>query len=102
LVPRSIEPDGLEVCKFRLTRSIAGPRRWPSGSGSDFERLDADEGCSIRVVAGRTRLFSLGSGTADIWTSNAAGTLKDTVQTQFSASELLLSLRIYEPFRRWR
>ena len=69
---------------------------WQAGGGATYafnDRVTLDLGY---------RFFSLGSGTADIYITNASGTLQDTVQTQFSASELLLSLRIYEPFRRWR
>ena len=69
---------------------------WQAGGGAIYafsDRVTLDLGY---------RFFSLGSGTADISITNAAGTLSDTVKTQFVASEALLTLRIYEPFRRWR
>ncbi len=69
---------------------------WQAGGGATYafnDRVTLDLGY---------RFFSLGSGMADIYTTNAAGTLSDTVKTQFVASEALITLRIYEPFRRWR
>lgn len=69
---------------------------WQAGGGATYafsDRVTFDLGY---------RFFSLAPGLADISTTNALGTLNDTVNTQFAASELLLSLRIYEPFRRWR
>lgn len=69
---------------------------WQAGGGTTYafsERLAIDVGY---------RFFSLGPGSTDIVLTNAGGTVTDTVRTQFSASELLLSLRLYEPFRRWR
>ena len=69
---------------------------WQAGGGAIYafsDRVTLDLGY---------RFFSLGSGSADIYVTNAAGTLHDTVKTQFVASEALLTLRIYEPFRRWR
>ena len=69
---------------------------WQAGGGATYafnDRVTLDLGY---------RFFSLGAGTTDIYTTNAAGTLHDTVKTQFVASEALITLRIYEPFRRWR
>jgi opacity protein-like surface antigen len=69
---------------------------WQAGGGATYafnDRVTLDLGY---------RFFSLSPGIADIYTTNSAGTLRDTVKTQFAASELLLSVRIYEPFRRWR
>jgi len=69
---------------------------WQAGGGATYsfsDRVTLDLGY---------RFFSLAPGFADIYTTNGAGTLHDTVKTQFAASELLLTLRIYEPFRSWR
>lgn len=69
---------------------------WQAGGGATYsfsDRVEIDLGY---------RFFSLEAGSADIFLSTAGGTIADSVRTQFSASELLVSLRIYEPFRRWR
>lgn len=69
---------------------------WQAGGGATYafsDRVTLDLGY---------RFFSLSAGDAVIRATNASGTIDDTVRTQFSASELLLTLRIYEPFRRWR
>lgn len=69
---------------------------WQAGGGATYavnDRVTFDLGY---------RFFSLGPGLSDIRATTASGTIEDTVKNQFSASELLLTLRIYEPFRRWR
>jgi opacity protein-like surface antigen len=48
------------------------------------------------------RFFALNAGDANIYVTTAVGTVSDKINTAFSASELLLSVRIYEPFRNWR
>jgi opacity protein-like surface antigen len=68
---------------------------WQAGGGATYalsDRVTLDLGY---------RFFSLAPESADILLSNATGAVRDSVRLQFVASELLLSLRIYEPFRRW-
>ena len=48
------------------------------------------------------RFFALNPDNAQIYVTTDTGTVTDTLNTAFSASELLLSIRIYEPFRNWR
>jgi opacity protein-like surface antigen len=48
------------------------------------------------------RFFGLNPDSAQIYVKTDTGTVTDTVNTAFSASELLLSVRVYEPFRNWR
>ena len=69
---------------------------WQAGGGAILaidDRMQLDLGY---------RFFSLEPGQSDIRVTNASGTIHDTLRNQFSSSELLLTLRIYEPFRRWR
>lgn len=69
---------------------------WQAGGGASYtlgERVVLDLGY---------RFFSLTPGSADIFVTTAGGTIADSVRTQFSASEVLFSIRIYEPFKRWR
>lgn len=69
---------------------------WQAGGGATYALSDR-----VTIDLGY-RFFSLAPESADIVLSNATGSLRDSVRLQFVASELLLSLRIYEPFRRWR
>ena len=48
------------------------------------------------------RFFSIGDTAANYTTSLVTPPATLSYQTNYSASELLLTLRIYEPFRRWR
>ena len=69
---------------------------WQAGGGATYafsDRVTLDLGY---------RFFALSAGDAVIRATNASGTIEDTVRTRFSASELLLTLRIHEPFRGWR
>ncbi|MFM8283946.1 MAG: outer membrane protein [Planctomycetaceae bacterium] len=49
------------------------------------------------------RFFAVDGGPADVtFTIPPFGTISDQVGTAFSASELMLTIRVYEPFRDWR
>lgn len=71
---------------------------WQAGGGVVWDltnRLSIDLGY---------RFFSIGSGTTTVTTlqeGNPTPVSTFDVRTGFSASELLLSIRIYEPFRDW-
>lgn len=86
-----------------LNTSTAGTNNqtefaWQAGGGVVWDltsRLSIDLGY---------RFFSIGSGTTTITTvqeGNPTPVGTFDVRTGFSASELLLSIRIYEPFRGW-
>lgn len=69
---------------------------WQAGGGFCYaitDRVTLDLGY---------RFFSLGPGQTKIFVTTGAGTIVDNFDTQFSASELLFSIRVYEPFRNWR
>lgn len=69
---------------------------WQAGGGLAYaltDRVALDLG--YRFLA-----FEPGSG--ELLVTNSSGTIRDTYATQFSAGELLLTVRVYEPFRRWR
>ena len=49
------------------------------------------------------RFYSVGAGTSTLTTSFAGFPVdSQDITSRFSASELLFSVRIYEPFRGWR
>lgn len=49
------------------------------------------------------RFYSVGLGDSTLeFIQNGTPIGSDSISTAFAASELLLSIRIYEPFRRWR
>lgn len=69
---------------------------WQAGGGVCYaitDRVTLDLGY---------RFFSLDPGQTRIFVTTGAGTLADNFDTQFSTSELLFSIRVYEPFRNWR
>lgn len=69
---------------------------WQAGGGVCYaitDRVTLDLGY---------RFFSLGPGQTKIFVTTGAGTITDTFDTQFSTSELLFSIRVFEPFRNWR
>ena len=85
-------PGGVTVSGSTGISSFA----WQGGGGVVYaltERVTLDLGY---------RFFSLGAGDANIYVTTGAGTVTDTLNTAFSASELILSIRIYEPFRSWQ
>ncbi len=68
---------------------------WQAGGGASWlltERIALDLGYRWYAVDG-------GPATIDVATPFFA--LSDSIGTNFGASELLFSLRVYEPFRRW-
>ena len=68
---------------------------WQAGGGASWlltERIALDLGYRWYAVDG-------GPATIDVTTPFFA--LSDSIGTNFGASELLFSLRVYEPFRRW-
>lgn len=69
---------------------------WQAGGGITFavmERVTLDLGY---------RFMSLEPGSGDLLVTNSSGTIRDTYPTQFSTNQVLLSVRVYEPFRCWR
>lgn len=83
---------------FTVTGNAAtGGLAWQAGAGVNYalsDRITLDLGYRFFAIDG-------GSITA---TSRQSGVPVDTARlsSAFSASELLLTVRIYEPFRRWR
>jgi opacity protein-like surface antigen len=82
--------------------SIIGSNRitafaWQVGGGVLYalnERITLDLGY---------RFYSVGLGDSTLTIiENGTPLFSDSISTAFAASELLLSVRIYEPFRRWR
>jgi opacity protein-like surface antigen len=70
---------------------------WQAGGGVTYaftERLTLDLGY---------RFFSIGTGNSSVTApANPFGDFSGTATSSFTASELLLSVRVYEPFRNWR
>ena len=69
---------------------------WQGGAGVCYavtDRVTLDLGY---------RFFALNPGQTRIFVTTGAGTLADNFDTQFSTSELLFSIRVYEPFHNWR
>ena len=68
---------------------------WQAGGGASWlvtERIALDLGY---------RWFAVDGGPATIDVTTPFFSLSDSIGTNFGASELLFSLRVYEPFRRW-
>jgi hypothetical protein len=99
---------GVGAGGYRLTfsgnapgASVAGSTQvasfaWQAGGGIAYavtDRITLDLGY---------RFLSFEPGSGELLVTNSAGTVQDTYATQFMANELLLSVRVYEPFRRWR
>ena len=83
----------LEVTGNRGLSSFA----WQAGTGVAWEvseRVTFDVGY---------RFFEVAGGTTTVTTMQSGAVLSTTdIASAFSAGEVLFSLRIYEPFRRWR
>ncbi|MFM7034378.1 MAG: outer membrane protein [Planctomycetia bacterium] len=99
---------GIGAGGYRLTFSgnapgatVAGSTQitsfaWQAGGGLAYavtDRVTLDLGY---------RFLSLEPGSGDLIVTNASGSIRDTYATRFSASEVLLSVRVYEPFRGWQ
>lgn len=99
---------GIGAGGYRLTfsgnapgASVAGSTQvasfaWQAGGGIAYavtDRITLDLGY---------RFLSFEPGSGELLVTNSSGTVRDTYPTQFMANELLLSVRVYEPFRRWR
>lgn len=69
---------------------------WQAGGGVVYAVTDR-----VRLDLGY-RFFALQPGDAAVSVTTAGVMTRDTLATAFSASELLLSIRVEEPFRRWR
>ena len=68
---------------------------WQAGGGASWlltERVALDLGY---------RWYAVDGGPATIEATTPFFALSDSIGTNFGASELLFSLRVYEPFRRW-
>jgi opacity protein-like surface antigen len=68
---------------------------WQAGGGASWlvtERIALDLGY---------RWYAVDGGPATIDVATPAFSFSDSIGTRFGASELLFSLRVYEPFRRW-
>jgi opacity protein-like surface antigen len=68
---------------------------WQAGGGVSWlvtERIALDLGY---------RWYAVDGGPATIDVTTPAFSFSDSIGTHFGASELLFSLRVYEPFRRW-
>lgn len=70
---------------------------WQAGGGVTYaftERLTLDLGY---------RFFAIGTGSSPVTApANPFGDFGGSATSSFTASELLLSVRVYEPFRNWR
>lgn len=69
---------------------------WQAGGGLTWklsERVELDVGY---------RFFEIAPGAAELVVTTATGTIRDQVNTAFSAGEALVTLRLYEPFRALR
>jgi opacity protein-like surface antigen len=70
---------------------------WQAGGGVTYaftERLTLDLGY---------RFFAIGTGSSPVTApANGFGQFGGAMTSSFAASELLLSVRLYEPFRNWR
>lgn len=69
---------------------------WQAGGGLCYALTDR-----VTLDLGY-RFYALQPGAGTFFVTNSSGTVRDTLNTQFSASELLISVRVYEPFRWWR
>jgi len=70
---------------------------WQAGGGVLYDLTDR-----VALDLGY-RFFSIGSGSTTVTSVQSGVPLQTTgVSSAFTASELLLTIRIYEPFRRWR
>ena len=78
-----------------LGGGIGGGFAWQAGGGASWlvtERIALDLGY---------RWYAVDGGPATIDVTTPFFSLSDSIGTNFGASELLFSLRVYEPFRRW-
>ena len=69
---------------------------WQAGCGVNYALTDR-----ITIDLGY-RFFAIDSGSVDLVQTSGAASSTSRLANGFSASELLLGVRIYEPFRRWR
>lgn len=79
---------------------------WQAGTGIFWnvsDRISLDLGYRFLGISPKnSALFYDGPYPTDAGIVNVTDQPYGTLRTAFSASELLLSVRIYEPFRRWR